>query len=189
MMDLAAAEAAKYAHVWADPRYRNRAWGLELWRERRDLFPDVVKSGLDVGCGHGRLMAAWAAEGIDARAVDIVDGLDPDIRAKHRSRLVVTPLWDLPAREDRADVAVAADVLEHLPTEKVDDCLRAIAGNTKVLIAQTAEYPSEDWEGRPLHLTIEGFDWWAARMRAISGTVERLPHRSKRKIHLLRWTV
>ena len=142
-------ERDKYARVWADPRYRYNAWGLKLWCERRDIFPDTVQYALDIGCGHGRLMATWLDEGIDARGIDIVDGLDASIRAKYGNCLIVAPLWKPLKGVGPFDVAVAADVLEHLPTNKVRASLASIASVTRVLIAQTAEYPSEDWQGRP----------------------------------------
>lgn len=186
--ELLTSERDKYARVWADPRYRHNAWGLKLWQTRREIFPDEVHFALDVGTGHGRLMSAWRDEGIEAWGVDIVDALDDHIRRRHGRWLIKKPIWDL-ARIGTFDVAVAADVLEHLPTEKVDASLKRISEVTRVLIAQTAEYPSEDWDGNPLHLTIKPCDWWAEFMTDIGGTVERLPvDANKRKIHLLKWT-
>lgn len=187
-MSVASEEAEKYATAWADPRYRRNAWGLALWQSRREIFPQTVRSALDVGCGHGRLMAAWLDEGIDARGVDIADGLDDDLRASCEARLTVCPLWDY--RSDmQFELGVAADVLEHLPEVFVGPSLEALARCCRVVVAQTAEYPSEDWEGRTLHLTLRPATWWAAKMISIGGTVEPLPiqPRAIGDVHLLRW--
>jgi len=126
----------------------------------------------------------WLKLGINAWGTDIVDVLDSP---KLRMRLIICPLWKLSAGRI-FDVAVAADVLEHLPTELVDDSLAAISKSTSVLIAQNAEYDSLGW-GAKLHLTIKPAEWWMERMQGIGGTVERLELISAPKApkHLLRW--
>jgi 2-polyprenyl-3-methyl-5-hydroxy-6-metoxy-1,4-benzoquinol methylase len=187
MSSLAEVERAKYARAWADPRYRAQAHGLDLWRRERGIFPAEVRTALDVGCGHGRLMAAWLDEGIDAWGVDVVDGLDPEVRARYGHRLVVCPVWEFTS-ETTFDVAVCADFLEHLPREMVDPSLHRLADYCHVVVAQTAEFPSKFLD-MTLHLTVEPASWWRARMLAAGGgTVEEFPHRGRRgRKHILVW--
>ena len=182
-------EARKYARAWAEPRYRQVAHGLDLWRRERAVFPERVERALDVGAGHGRLMAAWIEEGIDARGVDIVDGLDPAVRRAHGDRLVLAPLWNFEWGGEPFDVGVAADMLEHLPTARVEESLRRLAACCKVVVAQTAEFPSF-FMGMKLHLTVQPAEWWRERMEQIGGEVEEFPHAGGRGAkHLLRWTL
>lgn len=185
MLSVAESEAVKYRDAWADQRYRMKAHGLELWQRERHIFPDVVTTALDIGCGHGRLMGRWCDEGIDAYGIDIVDGRDVAVRERYGDRLTVCPIWDYDP-DRHFDLAVAADVLEHIPEEMVPQSLDRIANCTWVLIAQTAEFDSH-FLGHDLHPTQRPFEWWRDQMLALGGEVTRLPHNGAGRKHLLRW--
>lgn len=182
------AERAKYTQVWARPEYRVQNHGLKLWETRPDVFPAGAHRLLDIGTGTGRLMGRWLDEGLDGWGLDIVDALDPTIRERYGHRLIVSSLWELKRVVPPFDVGVAADMLEHLPTEQVYASLKALSRSCRVVVAQTAEFPSV-WGSQTLHLTIRGESWWREQMETIGGTVERFSVRQDRgKKHLLRWT-
>jgi SAM-dependent methyltransferase len=186
-MDTVLHEIRKYAQVWSLPEYRRQAHGLTLWKTRPEIFPPNIRTALDLGCGHGRLMAYWNDHGIDAWGMDLVDALDDDVRGRYGDRLLKSPLWELESYR-RFDVAVAADVLEHIPPQWVDETLEAIFAFAEVLIAQTAEFESRAG-GHDLHLTIQPSCWWRARMEQFGGIVEEFPcDQSRGKKHLLRWS-
>lgn len=179
-------ERRKYELAWTDSNYRRVAHGLALWNEQPEIFPNFSRA-IDIGCGHGRLFAHWRDNcGIDAWGLDIVDGLDPDVRELRGNRLIVMPLWHWRATR-RFDLGVAADVMEHIPTELVPRCLENIAASCDCFIAKTAEFPSRH-VGGDLHPTIKPAAWWIEQMQRIGGEVEELPTSQARgKKHLLRW--
>ena len=60
------------------------------------------------------------------KEIDLVDIAANCLDAGIDMPLIVTPLWDLPA-DLSGDFGVCCDVMEHIPTDKVDDVLSGIA--------------------------------------------------------------
>jgi len=184
LTNIAQAEAATYRQVWAVPAYRVKCHSLDLWRQRRDLFPDEVTSAIDLGCGTGRLVSAWGAEGIDGYGVDLVPdaSLDPEV---DRARVYTAPLWDF--RPGRVfDVGVAADVMEHIPELYLDEALARIRECCRWVVFRNANIRSVV-NGIDLHPIKQDADWWESRTRRIMrGFVEVLPSDAVRR-YVLRW--
>lgn len=169
-------ERAKYEEVWTLPDYRIKAHGLELWTKRRDIFPAVVDSALDIGCGHGRLFAQWCNEGIDGHGVDFASTApDQEVLEEWPGRFHLQCLWHLDLKH-HFDLGVCADVMEHIPEERVDQTLERIAQHCDVTIFKVANFPCT-WAGFDLHPTQRDADWWRRRLLSRSGTwVEMLPY-------------
>ncbi len=182
---VAEAERAKYEHVWQRPEYRVKAHGLDLWQNRREIFPEHIESAVDLGCGHGRLFAQWCEEGIDAEAVDFAEAaLDPTIRAKWGDRFTLGCLWSLDL--DRVfDLGVCADVMEHIPEEKVGKVLRRIGVYCRTAVFLIANHPSKSL-GFDLHPTMRPDWWWAEKLRGRFPVVEQLDYPSRRDVYLFR---
>ncbi len=173
-LDLQAQEAAKYDAQWQEPWYREKCHGLHLYLERRDLFPREFATAIDFGCGTGRLVKQWRREGIEAKGFDIsTKAADPDI-AQH---VVVGCLWEpILASEVRFDVAVCADVMEHIPPEKVRDVIACISRACNMCVFKIANFPSVH-DGRELHLTLQPRGWWAEQLSAF-GEVEIIDYKT-----------
>ncbi|MXY16897.1 MAG: class I SAM-dependent methyltransferase [Acidobacteria bacterium] len=94
----------------------------------------------EVGCGEGYWTLRWARRGVPCRGTDfaatVIDyaranareaGLDPGMFA-------VRSVYDLSEREDRADLVVCCEVLEHLPDPHAALArLAAVAGRHLIL--------------------------------------------------------
>ena len=189
-------EAEKYDRVWQVPEYRVRCHSLGLWRERRDLFPASFQSGIDIGCGLGRILPVWVAAGIDAWGVDLVPdrSLDqPDqVMANGaclRDRVYAGSLWDwLPPGGQVFDVGVCADLMEHIPRQYVPAVLRHLAQYCRMVVFKIANFHSRSL-GDELHLTRERADWWAAQMTGAMGpAVRRRSYRTTREEYVFTWT-
>lgn len=188
MTTLAETERAKYERTWAQPAYRAACHGLALWRGRRELFPERVGTAVDLGCGTGRLVAAWLAEGIDAYGVDITpDALDRSILEHHRDRFEFTPLWQWePGRH--YDFGCCTDVMEHIPPGRVRVTLGAIGAACDEVLFKIAHVP-DVMGGGELHLTVEPPEWWLFEIGAVGGDVELVgtQERSGFQDSLIRW--
>lgn len=176
MLDqLAIDERAKYERVWMLPEYRLANHGLGLWLCDRDLFPANFASALDIGCGNGRLWRAWYESGIDAHAVDHALAA-PDTWLAASVRFTRQCLWTM--HFDRIfDVGVCADVMEHIPPEKVARVLARIAEACDFVVFKIANYPSAFGDAA-LHLTLQDADWWLAKLQQY-GTAAEHPERAR----------
>ena len=176
---LVASERQKYAAVWADPSYRVRAHGLDLWTRCRGYFPEAVGAALDIGCGHGRLVAAWLREGIDAAGVDISETApDPDIFHGNEGRFRFAPLWSMDLGR-RFGIGVCADVMEHIPGRMVGMSLARIASHCDLVVFKIAGFPSLHL-GHTLHLTVQPAAWWQGCLAEHFGSVEQLAYPTDR---------
>lgn len=174
-LDLREREAEKYDTQWKEPWYREKCHSLTLFNEHRGLFPAKFETAIDYGSGTGRLVKAWRANGVEAKGVDIsVNAADPDI-AEH---IYVGCMWEsaLLSLLPVVHVGVCADVMEHIPPEKVEDVLLFIAETCEMCVFKIANFPSVH-DGRELHLTLKPRDWWEAVLRQF-GTVEFIPTRT-----------
>ena len=176
---LVEAERAKYARIWADPTYREKAHGLALWSRCRHIFPDYVGSALDIGCGHGRLVARWWQEGIDAHGVDITAvAMDFAIAFGNEDRFHITALWDMDLGR-RFDLGVCADVMEHVPEDLVAPSLERIAAHCSLVVFKIAGFGSVHL-GYDLHPTVKPGGWWVDRLRAAFPVVQPIPYPTDR---------
>lgn len=196
MIDAAAAlaptteqvERAKYERAWSVPEYRHACHSLQLWEGRRDLFPKIFASAVDLGAGSGRLFAAWNDAGVDAWAFDIADNcLDPGVAARWGQKLRVGCLWTMEWGR-RFNLGICTDVMEHIPPERVAETLRRIAACCDEVLFKIAHSPNQ-LGGEVLHLTLQPWPWWIQQMNAVGGTAEYLgvQMRSGNEDSLIRW--
>lgn len=167
-------EREKYVKAWSSDAYRQSPSPgqktAKLAIER--LVVEPGSSVADFGCGDGRAMDVFQSCGLRPLGVDIV-------KVEGATPVIVTPLWDLPSF--KVDFGFCADVMEHIPTDKV----AAVLHNTACVVVrgaffQIAMFPDElgrQVVGTPLHLTVETPEFWDHQMRAAFG----------RRAHLTSW--
>lgn len=70
--------------------------------------------------------------------------------------------WEMPFRNKRFDFTFSTDVLEHLPTEFIEQTMKEIARVTRRktfhLIATCAAVT--EYKGEQVHLTVRPPEWW-----------------------------
>ena len=171
-MTIEEIERDKYERVWQEDAYRQVCHSKVLWDEHRDCFPEEFDSVLDIGCGLGLMVAEWNEQGIDAYGMDIAGNcLREDIAESYADKVFVCPIWLFVRLRGKLDVGVCADVMEHIPRNKVDSSLRHIATRCKHVVFKI-DHASNLFIGETLHLTIEPVEWWVEQMNSIAGNAE-----------------
>ena len=164
---LADREREKYRKMWSIKSYRETSPGLNVAPLALEkLGMRAGDSVLDFGCGEGLAIDWFEERDISAMGVDIVS-LRPDI--------VEGCLWSLPENLTPADFVFCADVLEHIPEEKVDAVLRAIfdhADQGAFMTVATIGCIHGIRHGEVLHLTVKPIEWWADKIQALWPKVE-----------------
>lgn len=130
---------------------------------------------LDAGTGSGKGALALAAAGFDVIACDLTaDGLTEEAKALP---FVSACLWsDLRAVvKPPVEYAYCCDVLEHIPPEfTMLVCQRVIEVAKKGAFFSISLVPDQFgvWVGKPLHQTVQPFQWWRDRFRELGALVE-----------------
>ena len=158
-------EREKYRKMWLEvPGYRTNSPGEKLVAKFLELAQwDKGDTLIDCGSGTGRAAKRLNEAGLTVLMLDICrESTDVD----NRLPFVTACLWDMPFKQ-RFDWVYCCDVLEHIPTERVDevlDNLKAMTGYGAFM--QIALFPDGFGQriGQTLHLTVKPADWWLERI-------------------------
>ena len=164
MDDLTKVERDKYIKIWQRDEYRVVSPGMKEVDRAYDYL-EMSRGGLlyDFGSGPCRATKALMDKGLDVLAIDFA----PNAREEDVPFLEAC-LWDLPEDLPIADYGFCCDVMEHIPPEKVDDVLTSIAEQTNIgAYFRIATKPDRMGKliGKPLHLTVQGTEWWMDKLR------------------------
>jgi SAM-dependent methyltransferase len=161
-MTLVESERHKYQTVWCDDQYRVVSPGMRHLESALEwMMPEDGASFTDWGCGTGRAAEQLAARGFGVQLVDIAsnayNGALPFCEAC---------LWDLPESVQATDYGFCTDVLEHIPTDKVDEVFSGIAARTlkKCYFQIALFHDSHFTQAGTLHLSVFKPDWWESRV-------------------------
>jgi len=157
-------EAVKYGHLWEREEYRRVAPGEQLV----PLFLDHArpKPGaqvIDFGCGTGRAALALASHGLKVTMIDFARNcLDDGVREALCADLKFVKHDLEKPLSINAQYGYCTDVMEHIPTLRVDFVLDTILKATQHVFFSIST--TEDVCGKlidePLHLTIQSYGWW-----------------------------
>lgn len=162
MDPLIKSEKDKYTKMWRRPEYREYSPGLEGIKDvlRHHMKVQKGDTAYDYGCGEGLVVDYLNQRGVIATGLDLV-AVHPDT--------VEVCLWDLPRDMPVNDFGFCFDVMEHIPTEKVDDVFAGIS-RTVGKEAWFQIYLDEDsfggLIGKKLHLTVKPIGWWRNKLTA-----------------------
>lgn len=178
-MNTTESEKAKYEATWEHDDYALRSPGLRHLKGALEwMQPDAGSSITDWGSGSGQAADALVAKGFNVRMVDIASNA---YRGPH-GPVIEACLWELPADLPATDYGFCADVMEHLPPDKVDEVFSQIAARTRNACYFQIALFDDMWYGRNLHLSVFPPDWWKERIERAFGEVE---YKMIRQIHLL----
>lgn len=165
MDELTRRERSKYERMAAQEGYGN-SFELQFVNDAIAQLGIPLGGKLwDFGAGTGKCILAFRQAGIEASGFDITkDRVKPEAEGY----ILQTTLWDLPKDVSPHDCGFCSDVMEHIPTEKVDDVLKEIARLNIRGIYFTISLVQDNCGkliGEPLHLTVKPIDWWEARLK------------------------
>jgi hypothetical protein len=135
--------------------HRSRIYGTSSVKSLRFLRPEIAVlhpgSILDFGCGQSIFL-------------DCLE-LDYDVKL-HRYDPAI-PAYDT-LHEDKVDLLVCIDVLEHIEESELDKTLRVIrsACRDALFIMDTREASHMLPDGRNAHVSLHTHDWWYERLIA-----------------------
>ena len=171
------AEQDIYTRLWDTEAYRRVSPGENCVHEfLMQARPVVGSTILDLGCGTGRagLLLALpppAGANMTVTFVDFTDNcLDPEIKQAlstqpHALKFVQADLTEkLPVV---ASYGFCADVLEHIPTEQVNNVLNNCLMACQHVFFQisTVQDVFGGVVGHPLHLTVKPYEWWLEQFK------------------------
>ncbi len=166
-------EAAKYAEMWEHDAYRRTAPGeRHVDRAIEMLGMEELDTVADFGCGTGRAATALQARGFSVAGIDFAENC---IAGDCNFTFVKSCLWDLP--EMHVKHGFCTDVMEHIPTEKVESVLEGIAKRARACYFNiaTTDDTMGGLIGYKLHLTVMSADEWAKLLRKFWKEVEVYP--------------
>ena len=137
-----------YAHT-----HKSRVYGTSSVKNLRFLRPEIAvlhpQSILDYGCGQSVFL--------DCLALDY----DVDL---HRYDPAIPAYDTLP--QDKVDLLISIDVLEHIEDAELDrtlSAMRAVCRDAIIIIdTRAANHMLPD--GRNAHVSLHGHDWWRERL-------------------------
>ncbi|WP_376791080.1 class I SAM-dependent methyltransferase [Thermoflexus sp.] len=196
-------DAWYFRHSCGKPYERNEEW-LRFFRAIADRIVAEIRprTVLDVGCAMGFLVEALRDRGVEAFGIDISEFAIRQARDDIKAYVYVASVLDpLPsALPSRYDLVVCIEVLEHLPSNRVDEAIKRLCQlSDDILFSSTPDdyreithlnvQPPEYWAERfALHGFFRDVDFdasfitpWAARWRRSSDPFHRVVRNYERK--------
>jgi len=128
-------------------------WGKNKIVARAAMYHNP-KSVLDVGCGTGKIVNLLRNEGIDAWGIDIAEEKG-EFAPEY---CVYGDAINIPFEDNRFDVVVSNDFMEHIAEENIDKVYSEMKRVAKHVIARICIKPYR------YHLTVKPISWWKEKL-------------------------
>ena len=156
MPDASAFNEFYYRNCCGQPYERSETWlkffGTVADRIVADINPRRV---LDAGCAIGMLVEALRARGLDARGIDLssfaIDSAPAALRPFLRTGSIAEPF------DERYDLIVCIEVLEHMPPDEADRAIANIAAHTDDVLFSSTPFDYRE----PTHVNVRMPEEWA----------------------------
>ena len=147
-------DSAELVDAYTSDYYLRDCGGYEHWHDSRGAQLDVrlqavadaamaigvPRKVVDLGAGRGELSAYFAKNGADVTAIDyssdaeklIAETVDQHEDARRRVVVVRGSVTDATAYSDEYDLAVAADIVEHLAPHELDKMYEIVSEKLKI---------------------------------------------------------
>lgn len=183
-------ELEKYTRIWEMSEYRLFSPGATLSRIFFSHFKNELKPFdriIDFGCGTARIATQFLQKKLIVDLIDIAPNcLDEEIQ----NLMMFAPiqfyqntLWQLPESLEAADWIYSADVLEHIPENKVEKSLKEMAKKTKkggmlqIFLEKEKFKTGIDCD---LHLTVKPRQWWIEKIEKYWNILSISPEKASR---------
>lgn len=162
-------ERDKYKTLWQSESYREHSPG-EVIALKVEKFAEKPGPVIDFGCGAGRAGLRLASAGYETILVDFADN------CRDEEALSLPFLeWDLSqACPLRAPYGLCTDVMEHIPTDEVENVIASIMGSAGKVLFQISTVPDKFGAliGATLHNTVKDHSWWADKFSSLGFHIE-----------------
>jgi SAM-dependent methyltransferase len=120
---------------------------------------------LDVGCGTGRMIYLLRQLGVDARGIDISHYAISRAGVETQPFISHGDITKLPFPDKSFDLVTTFDVLEHIPTDKLEKAISECNRVSRTYIMHKLYAIENTWirklHGSDLsHVSVYGCDWW-----------------------------
>lgn len=168
-MNLTEQEKTKYEQVWSHDAYRKFSPGVFAIEQLpvRQFF-NGCSTVLDVGCGSGKAAKRLIQMGYRVAGFDIATNcLDNDL-VDVGFKLYQGCVWEDLDKVPKHHALFCTDLMEHIPTDKVQDSLIAMRQVCEhgvfFGIAMFSDGFGPKLLGTPLHLTVRPSNWWLSEI-------------------------
>lgn len=102
--------------------YDDRDRWISYWQQIESVLSLKPRKILEIGIGNKTVAHYLKDQGVEVTTLDINESLKPDI---------IASVEKMPLMDNSFDAVLAAEILEHLPFEKFEICLKEIKRVTK----------------------------------------------------------
>lgn len=176
MIGWQAREKTRYDSAYATGEYIPRVGNVFYQNFFKKFNLNKITTVLDVGCGLGWGVRDLRAMGKKAYGIDISDGPIPIWKEWGINKYCKVASADLiPFEDNRFDLVICTDVLEHIPCEAVPGVLREMlrVGNHDFIFnacCTPALFKMPD-DGSEPHICVQEPDWWIKQVENAKYTI------------------
>lgn len=162
---LAAKLSEDYRSYWSNEILRESQQSLNMRAAWRKYIGDQERV-LEVGCGAGGLVAELRNSGLFIRGADItLEGVvkyNPDAI----ENTLMAPAWLMPYPDRHFDHLVSINLLQHIPTHKLDETLDEMFRVCSKRMTHIISQKECALERLSLHRTVNPIEWWKDVIRS-----------------------